>query len=75
MKVQACGLCHTDIHAARGDWPVKPSPPSIPGHEGVGIVTLCGPGVSEVAVGDRVAIESLIRLALHDETRPAPALG
>jgi alcohol dehydrogenase, propanol-preferring len=56
VKVEACGLCHTDIHAASGDWPVKPSPPFIPGHEGVGIVTQLAPGVSEVAVGDRVAM-------------------
>jgi propanol-preferring alcohol dehydrogenase len=56
VKVEACGLCHTDIHAASGDWPIKPSPPFIPGHEGVGIVTLLAPGVSEVAVGDRVAM-------------------
>jgi alcohol dehydrogenase, propanol-preferring len=56
VKVEACGLCHTDIHAAHGDWPVKPSPPFIPGHEGVGIVCELGPGVSEVAVGDRVAM-------------------
>jgi len=51
VKVEACGLCHTDIHAAHGDWPIKPSPPFIPGHEGVGIVTELAPG--EVAVGDR----------------------
>ena len=38
VKVEASGLCHTDIHAAHGDWPVKPTPPFIPGHEGVGIV-------------------------------------
>jgi Alcohol dehydrogenase GroES-like domain len=56
VKVEASGLCHTDIHAAHGDWPVKPSPPFIPGHEGVGIVAELGPGVSEVAVGDRVAM-------------------
>jgi propanol-preferring alcohol dehydrogenase len=56
VKVEACGLCHTDIHAASGDWPIKPSPPFIPGHEGVGIVTELAPGVSEVAVGDRVAM-------------------
>src|SRR5450631_71807 len=56
VKVQACGLCHTDIHAASGDWPIKPSPPFIPGHEGVGIVTQIASGVSEVAVGDRVAM-------------------
>ena len=56
VKVEACGLCHTDIHAANGDWPIKPSPPFIPGHEGVGIVTQLGRGVTEVAVGDRVAM-------------------
>jgi propanol-preferring alcohol dehydrogenase len=56
VKVEAAGLCHTDIHAAHGDWPVKPKLPLIPGHEGVGIVTALGPGVNEVAEGDRVAI-------------------
>jgi propanol-preferring alcohol dehydrogenase len=56
VKVECTGLCHTDIHAANGDWPVKPSPPFIPGHEGVGAVTELGPGVSELAVGDRVAM-------------------
>jgi alcohol dehydrogenase, propanol-preferring len=56
VKVEACGLCHTDIHAAHGDWPIKPSPPFTPGHEGVGAVTELGPGVREVAVGDRVAM-------------------
>ena len=56
MRIEASGLCHTDIHAAHGDWPVKPTPPFTPGHEGVGIVEELGPGVTEVAVGDRVAI-------------------
>jgi alcohol dehydrogenase, propanol-preferring len=56
VKVEASGLCHTDIHAAHGDWPVKPSPPFVPGHEGVGIVVELGPGVTEVALGDRVGM-------------------
>jgi alcohol dehydrogenase, propanol-preferring len=56
VKVEATGLCHTDIHAAHGDWPVKPSPPFVPGHEGVGKVVELGPGVTEVAIGDRVAM-------------------
>ena len=38
VKTEACGVCHTDLHAARGDWPVKPAPPFIPGHEGIGLV-------------------------------------
>ena len=36
VKIEACGVCHTDLHAADGDWPVKPNPPFIPGREGVG---------------------------------------
>jgi alcohol dehydrogenase, propanol-preferring len=56
VRVEASGLCHTDIHAAHGDWPVKPAPPFIPGHEGVGIVVETGAAVTEVAVGDRVAM-------------------
>jgi propanol-preferring alcohol dehydrogenase len=56
VKIEASGLCHTDIHAARGDWPVKPKMPLIPGHEGVGRVVEVGPGESQVEVGDRVAL-------------------
>jgi propanol-preferring alcohol dehydrogenase len=56
VELEAAGLCHTDIHAARGDWPVKPSPPFVPGHEGVGRVVELGPGVTETALGDRVAM-------------------
>jgi propanol-preferring alcohol dehydrogenase len=56
VKIEASGLCHTDIHAAYGDWPVKPSPPFIPGHEGVGVVIATGPGATLHKPGDRVAI-------------------
>lgn len=56
VRMEACGLCHTDIHAAHGDWPVKPTPPFVPGHEGVGVITRLGAGVTNRAVGDRVAI-------------------
>src|ERR1017187_6033301 len=55
VRIEASGLCHTDIHAGYGDWPVKPTPPFVPGHEGVGIVTRAGAGVSRVKEGDRVA--------------------
>lgn len=56
VKIETSGLCHTDIHAAHGDWPVKPKLPLIPGHEGVGIVEAVGRGVTEVEEGERVAI-------------------
>ncbi|GAB3054930.1 alcohol dehydrogenase AdhP [Sediminivirga luteola] len=54
VKLVSSGVCHTDLHAAEGDWPVKPSPPFIPGHEGVGRVEKVGPGVSGYAEGDLV---------------------
>ena len=56
VKIEACGVCHTDLHAAEGDWPVKPNPPFIPGHEGVGHVVAVGTGVVHVREGDRVGI-------------------
>jgi alcohol dehydrogenase, propanol-preferring len=56
VRIETSGLCHTDIHAAHGDWPVKPSPPFIPGHEGVGLVERVGAGVTRLREGDRVAI-------------------
>jgi len=56
VQIAACGVCHTDLHAAEGDWPVKPQPPFIPGHEGVGNVVAVGAGVGHVKEGDRVGI-------------------
>jgi propanol-preferring alcohol dehydrogenase len=54
IRVRASGVCHTDLHAASGDWPVKPSPPFIPGHEGAGEVAAVGAGVTHIKEGDRV---------------------
>jgi alcohol dehydrogenase, propanol-preferring len=56
VKIEASGVCHTDLHAADGDWPIKPNPPFIPGHEGVGIVAAAGAGVTTVKEGDRVGV-------------------
>ena len=56
VRIMATGVCHTDLHAADGDWPVKPSPPFIPGHEGAGVVAAVGPGVTQLREGDPVGI-------------------
>lgn len=56
VRIETSGLCHTDIHAARGDWPVKPKIPLVPGHEGVGTVVAVGESPLAVSVGDRVAL-------------------
>ncbi len=54
VRVEYTGVCHTDLHAARGDWPVKPELPFVPGHEGVGTVVAVGEHVERVRVGDLV---------------------
>lgn len=56
VRLEYSGLCHTDIHAANGDWPAKPAPPFIPGHEGIGVVEKKGPGVADIQLGSRVAV-------------------
>ncbi len=54
VKVVTCGVCHTDLHACLGDWPVKPKLPLIPGHEAIGYVVALGRGVTNVNIGDVV---------------------
>src|SRR4029453_8914925 len=56
VKIMASGVCHTHLHARSGDWPVKPALPFIPGHEGAGIVSALGAGVTGLKEGDAVGI-------------------
>ncbi|WP_426112490.1 zinc-dependent alcohol dehydrogenase [Massilia sp. PWRC2] len=67
VKTEACGVCHTDLHAAAGDWPLRPTLPFIPGHEGIGIVTAIGAGVKAVREGDRVGVPWLYSACGHCE--------
>jgi propanol-preferring alcohol dehydrogenase len=67
VKTEACGVCHTDLHAAKGDWPVKPTPPFIPGHEAIGLVVELGAGVTTVKLGDRVGVPWLYSACGHCE--------
>lgn len=67
VKTEACGVCHTDLHAANGDWPLKPKPPFIPGHEGIGRVVEVGAGVTLVKEGDRVGVPWLYSACGHCE--------
>jgi propanol-preferring alcohol dehydrogenase len=67
VKTEACGVCHTDLHAATGDWPVKPKVPFIPGHEAIGRVVALGAGVTIVKEGDRVGVPWLYSACGHCE--------
>ena len=55
IAVHACGVCRTDLHLVDGELP-DPKLPVIPGHEIVGTVVSCGPGVTEHSVGARVGV-------------------
>ncbi|ENV80760.1 MAG TPA: alcohol dehydrogenase AdhP [Acinetobacter ursingii] len=65
VKMIATGVCHTDLHAMHGDWPIKPSLPFIPGHEGVGEVVEIGEGITHLKVGDKVGIPWLYSACGH----------
>jgi propanol-preferring alcohol dehydrogenase len=67
VKTEACGVCHTDLHAATGDWPLKPKLPFIPGHEAIGRVAAVGAGVTLVKEGDRVGVPWLYSACGHCE--------
>src|SRR5277367_241899 len=67
VEIAASGVCHTDLHAADGDWPVKPTLPFIPGHEGAGVVAAVGAGVTRLKEGDRVGIAWLHSACGHCE--------
>lgn len=59
VKIRYSGVCHSDLSIAKGDWPVKPKPDLIGGHEGVGEVIAIGEHTykSDIKVGDVVGIK------------------
>jgi Zn-dependent alcohol dehydrogenase len=54
VRIAAAGVCHSDLHVRRGEW--QPPAPLVMGHEGSGVVTAVGPGVSGLAEGDHVVL-------------------
>ena len=67
VKIEACGVCHTDLHAVDGDWPIKPKSNLIPGHEGIGKIVELGDGVTHLKIGDIVGIPWLYSACGHCE--------
>ncbi len=63
LKIEACGVCHSQLHGIEGDWKdigIPPALPTIPGHEVVGKVVEIGKGVTKFKVGDRAGITPLL---------------
>lgn len=69
IKFECTGVCHTDLHAKKGDWPVPPNLPLVGGHEGVGRVVAIGKGTqhAHIKIGDRVGIKWLAYSCLSCE--------
>jgi len=63
LKIEACGVCHSQLHGIEGDWKdigIPPSLPTVPGHEVVGKVVQVGEKVTKFKVGDRAGITPLL---------------
>ncbi len=63
IKIEACGVCHSQLHGIEGDWQdigIPPTLPTVPGHELVGKVVKIGSDVSRFNVGDRVGLSPLL---------------
>jgi len=63
LKIEACGVCHSQLHGIEGDWKdigIPPTLPTVPGHELVGKVVQVGESVTKFKVGDRAGITPLL---------------
>ena len=57
VNVKYSGVCHTDLHAVNGDWPIPTKLPLVGGHEGAGVIVAKGELVQDVEVGDHAGIK------------------
>lgn len=64
IAIDFCGVCHSDLHAARNDWH-RTTYPFVPGHEIIGTVSAVGPAVTKFKAGDRVAIGTIVDSCRH----------
>ena len=63
IKIEACGVCHSQLHGIEGDWKdlgIPPTLPTVPGHEIVGKIVQIGKNVQKFTVGDRVGVTPLL---------------
>lgn len=67
IAIEFCGLCHSDVHATRGEWGGS-TWPLVPGHEIVGTVSRVGSAVADFAVGDRVGVGCIVDSCRHCES-------
>ena len=66
LKMECCGVCHTDLHVKNGDFGDKTG--VILGHEGIGVVAEVGPGVTSLKPGDRASVRGSMKDAVIANT-------
>jgi propanol-preferring alcohol dehydrogenase len=57
INIKYSGVCHTDLHAVNGDWPLDTKLPLVGGHEGAGVVVALGSGVQDIKIGDHAGVK------------------
>ena len=67
IRVTACGVCHSDLHAVDGDWTPLPNLPLVPGHEVTGHVEAAGEGVTQFKAGERIGVPWMYSACGHCE--------
>ena len=68
IKIEACGVCHSQLHGIEGDWKelgIPPTLPTVPGHEVVGVIEEIGNDVTKFKIGDRVGITPLMGACMN----------
>lgn len=57
INIKYSGVCHTDLHAMMGDWPLDTKLPLVGGHEGAGVVVALGSLVEDIQIGDYAGVK------------------
>jgi propanol-preferring alcohol dehydrogenase len=57
INIKYSGVCHTDLHAVNGDWPLDTKLPLVGGHEGAGVVVALGSNVQDIQIGDHAGVK------------------
>lgn len=57
IHIKYSGVCHTDLHALHGDWPLETKKPLVGGHEGAGIVVALGSLIEDIEIGDYAGVK------------------
>jgi len=65
INIKYSGVCHTDLHAVNGDWPLPTKLPLVGGHEGAGVVVARGDLVTDVEIGDHAGVKVSTMQAMH----------